>query len=354
MARELQDRVADVLSVPVVPFHLSRPGGDLRKDDEDYVNNPDNKSNGEIGEEMGETGDDNDKNDDDWHTAEERRALARQKAAEKRAAKRAPKSVTPAKRGALTTAVVPAKRGKPSPGPAKHATGFKKINHSPVNQLTIKDLDAIRIKFHARLLDDEVVKDDDKGHTKAMYLTNYIFGDVLGGARSRIIQLVKEYHQHGDPALSQPTASRAERLASDETLPPLFREFYQSISEVIRSEVKTDSYLGAFLRSVKLCVFYRNYRLVLRAAQAREPAITELLGDESTSQGRGFATVATEYFKVRLGIKGTPDEKAWSSNLSRARCLGVLTKAYGFGVLAWLPKNAYYQYVALLAFRLSC
>ena len=75
-------------------------------------------------------------------------------------------------------------------------------------------------------------------------MVNYVFTDVLGGARPRLIAIIKEHQGVQENELAPGVAALAENHSRNLDLPQPIREYFSRFALVKRGEAKKNSPYG--------------------------------------------------------------------------------------------------------------
>jgi hypothetical protein len=228
---------------------------------------------------------------------------------------------------------------------------FTKIHYPVSSAHGIPDMLTARSAFYRAVKDARgdnntpLFPDTPKGRAELLDMVNYIFTDVLGGARPRLIAIIKEHQGAQNNELAAGVAALAENHSRDQDLPRPIREYFSRFALVKRSEAKNNSPYGGLWRHLRFIQFLNAHHLVLTAMQDPEGEIVQELAAKGyqTAQGRSRSSVVQQYFMEMLQISEDAQKKQFSNYLNNARAINALIETFQPGILALLPANAYYK-----------
>jgi hypothetical protein len=322
--------LANVLAAIAGQYQLRLVG-----DDDKPIPAPEFKSAGHTEDDVAARGESNDTNEDEGSDSEYRPGPSRRKA-------RATTTTTATKTTTTTTATEDAL--------VHDRVVFTKILHPVFSAHIIEEMVSARTAFYRAVRDavgeheTPLFPDTPKGKAELRDMVNYIFTSVLGGARPRIISIIKEYQGSPDNHLAPATAVLAEAFSRDEDLPQPIRDLFGRFALVKQCEIKDSSSYGGLWRHVRFVQFLNAHHAVLEGMDANG-AIAEELANKGfvTAQGHSRSTVVQRYFMAKLLITQDSQKKQFANYLNNARAINVLIETFGPGILCMLPSNAYYK-----------
>jgi hypothetical protein len=98
-----------------------------------------------------------------------------------------------------------------------------------------------------------------KGKNELRDMSNYIPSDVLGKARNRLMQIIKEYQDGAKDELSPSVVIRAELHGKNPDLPRPIQELFLKFAQVKRSEEKHTTQYAGLWRHLRFIQFLKAH-----------------------------------------------------------------------------------------------